>query len=180
MNFHHLPGKAGAEIAGVAIHYTNQSCNVVRQLRAAAVSFVVDKAEVIFKADSRANRDGRGQKLGKALVCRIESRVIGNKECAPVEEQAFRRSSPADDRNRVRAMSILGPRLGKMLGPLLYVPKRLLRSCVGRGGFETSRTLMRIQGASTIERRARCRKAFRNCSGIDSRSKYSMSSLQVS
>ena len=71
VNFDHLPGQSGAQIARRTIHHTDKPGDVVWQLRAATVPFVIDEAEVIFKADTGAYRDCRRQQFGKVLAFRI-------------------------------------------------------------------------------------------------------------
>ena len=52
VDFDHLPGKTGPEIALGAIHDAKKRRHVVRELRAAPVSGRIDIAEVVLEADS--------------------------------------------------------------------------------------------------------------------------------
>ena len=45
VDFDHLPGQSGSQVAGVAIHYAHQARHVVRKFRAAAVAIVIDEGE---------------------------------------------------------------------------------------------------------------------------------------
>lgn len=64
MEFHHLQREAGAEIAGLAVHDTDEAGDVMREFGAAAVAFVVDEGEIVFEADAAADGDDGTQERG--------------------------------------------------------------------------------------------------------------------
>ena len=58
MNLDHLPGHSGPEIAGRAIHDTDQGGKIVRELGAGTDHHVIDMGEIVFMIDPGADVKG--------------------------------------------------------------------------------------------------------------------------
>ena len=62
VNFNHLPGETGPEVRGMTVHHTDETADIMRELRSAPVATRINEAEIIFKVDTRSNWPNRKQK----------------------------------------------------------------------------------------------------------------------
>ncbi len=155
MDLDHLPRQAGAEIALRAVHHAEQGGDVVGQLGAAAVSGRVDVAEVVLEADS--GHDGHHGRHNARQDCAIvvPAWIIGDQECAPIEEQPPRSGAPADDAERIRGMAVLGPRLRQIGGTSLHVRQRRQRRIPQRRRVEPPASFVRLAPPRRLDRLTR-------------------------
>ena len=154
MNFNHLPGQSGAQVAGMTVHDSHQAGDVVREFRPASVSVVVDERKVVFKADPGTDGHRSGQQCRKGLIAGIYIGVIGNQKRTAIEEKAPRQAATPDDTNRICAVPIFRPRLREMLAAFFHVTKRAFRIRICRARFKPPGTLKRVLGTRTIKRAA--------------------------
>src|SRR5690606_26477013 len=117
--------------------------DVVGELGAAAITFVVDEREVVFEVDTRADgADRREHRLEEAALLVVDEWIVGDEEGAPVEEEAPGRASAAHDAHRVRAMAILRSGLAEVLGAALHVAQRGRRAPAPWGRLEPPAALV--------------------------------------
>src|SRR5579883_185576 len=158
VNLDHLPGQAGAQVAGMAVHHTDEARHVVRQFRAAAVAIVIDERKVILEADAGAYGYHGGEQGGEALVIGILVRVVGGQECTAIEEEAAGEAAASHDADGIGAMAVLRPRFGQMLAAFLDVAQRLLgRSAGGQDSKRRARSWALRARARSRDSRTRSR-----------------------
>ena len=145
VDLHGLPGQAGSQIAGMAVHHADQAGDVVRQFRAAAIAPRVDARKHVGEIDPGADRSDRRQCAGENLGARIRFRIIGDKKCAAVEEQPAGAGPPADDADGVGRMAVFRPHLREVARPALDPPQRLRRRDGQRHRVEPPAPLLRVE-----------------------------------
>src|SRR5262245_28007666 len=92
----HLPRKPGAQVALRTIHNAEERRDVVRQLRATAVSCGVDVAEVVLEADSRDDGHHRSHGARQDRTIIVLRRIVRDEKRPSIEEQSTRPAPPAD------------------------------------------------------------------------------------
>ena len=167
MNFDHLPRKAGAQVARLAVHHAQERGNVVRQLRASPEPRIVNVREVIFQVNPGTDWENREKDPGQDRQFGVVfSRIIRCQKRTAVQEQATTPFTSSNDRDRIGRMSKLGPSLGEILGSLLDVLARLSERRQ-RSGHEPAASLVGVTIACRVDlapdpvkvRTVRCRDA---------------------
>src|SRR5213080_3330511 len=110
----------------------------MRQFRTAAVTGRIDVAEVVLEADPGDDGDdGRHDpRENRSIV--VARRIVRNEKRAPIEEQATRPRTAADDTERVGGMTVLGAWLRQIGGASLYVRERRQRRIPAGDRIEAS------------------------------------------
>ena len=76
MDLDHLPRQSRSQIAGMAIHHTDQARHIVRKFRTATVTIVIDEREVVLQTDARADGNYSCQQRRKALIVGVLLGVV--------------------------------------------------------------------------------------------------------
>src|SRR5579864_2395114 len=152
MNLDHLPRQSGAKVAGVSVHYADQTGHVVRQLRPTAVAIVIDEREIVFETDASTDRHRGGHQRCEAPIARVLIGIVGNEKRAPVEEHAARQTAPAYNAGGIRAMPVLRPRLSEMFASFFHVAERGVWPRMRRARFESANTLLSVSRSGLVER----------------------------
>ena len=121
------------------------------QLRAAAKRFVVDRREVILETDARADGADSGEDALEHLVVLVDVRVVADQKRPAIEVQAARQRPPAYNTNGVRAVAVLGPRLGQVRRARLDVEQRRVRCEIERRIVEATAAFERILAPRDFE-----------------------------
>ena len=153
VDFHHLPGKAGAQIALRTVHDAEQRRHVVRQLGAAAVPGWVDVAEVVLEADSGDDGDHGTHDAREDGAIVVARRIVGDQERAAIEKQPARARPAADDAERIGRVAVLGPRLRQIVGASLHMRQCRRRRIPPRERHRTGDTVRAPRDVSSSRSR---------------------------
>ncbi len=134
----HLPGQAGAQVAGRPFHHAEQAGDIVRNLGTAAVVFAIHRGEVIFQVDPGPHRPRRQQDAFQDLAFRVLGRVVGNQKQPAVEKRATGGAAPPDHRRRVGGMAQFRAGLAEIGGTAYHMLHGLPQAGTARGGGETA------------------------------------------
>ena len=164
----HLPRKTGPQIALRAVHDAEERRDVVRQLGAAAVPVRIDVAEVVLEADAGDDGHDRRHDAREDRPVVVARRIVGHEKRPSVEKQPARPRPPADDAERVRRVTVLGPRLRQIVGTPLDVRERRERRIPARHARRTGGTVRAPRDAASSRSPPRpARTAAGNAGGIE-------------
>src|SRR4030065_1019628 len=84
------------------------------QFGSATVMLIVNKAEIVFKVNTRTHRPDSSEYVSQGRPFGINRIMVRNQKRSPVQEKVFRQVPRTYDGHGIRAVAVFWPRLGKV------------------------------------------------------------------
>ena len=134
VNIDALPWESGSEVAGGAIHNTEEGGDIMGQLCAAPPAAVINGGECVEQIDAFADGDDSGEDASEDGGVRgIEGLVVGHEEGAAIEEESADTAATPDEAHGICAVAVFGACLCEVFGAFLNVPECILRVNIEAG-----------------------------------------------
>ena len=139
MDIDALPRQPRAQIAGSAIHDTQQRRDVVGQLGTATPATRINCRECIQHVDSFADRDDGSQNACKDYRClRILTGIVRHHKRASIQIQAADSTASSHKADGIGGISVLRSRLSQIFSAIIHMLESFCRRKIEWGRFKST------------------------------------------